>query len=236
LIVNILGLIPARGGSKAIPRKNIVNLAGKPLLAYTCEAALSSRRLTRLILNTDDQEIAAVGLEYGVEAPFMRPAHLAGDEAPILPVLQHAVQWLAANQGFHTDVLVLLQPTSPLRRAEHIDAAVDLLLGSGADTVVSVQEVPHQYNPVSLMQVGDQGCLEPFMEGEMILRRQDKPRVYARNGPAILALQKQTLDSGRLYGDKVIPYIMGPLESVDIDDQDDLTLVEALIQSQGLNN
>lgn len=234
--MNILGLIPARGGSKAIPRKNIVNLAGKPLLAYTCEAALSSQRLTRIILNTDDPEIAAVGLKYGVEAPFMRPAQLAEDDAPILPVLQHAVQWLDANQGFYTDVLVLLQPTSPLRRSEHIDAAVDLLLGSGADTVVSVQEVPHQYNPVSLMQVDDQGCLRTFLEGEMILRRQDKPRVYARNGPAILALQRRTLDSGRLYGDKVMPYIMSPLESIDIDDHDDLTLVEALIQSQGLNN
>jgi CMP-N-acetylneuraminic acid synthetase len=236
LIVNILGLIPARGGSKAIPRKNIVNLAGKPLLAYTCEAALSSQRLSRIILNTDDQEIAAVGLKYGVEAPFVRPAQLAEDDAPILPVIQHAIEWLAANQDFYTDVLVLLQPTSPLRRAEHIDAAVDLLLGSAADTVVSVRDVPHQYNPVSLMQVDDWGCLQPFLEGEMILRRQDKPRVYARNGPAILAIHRHTLDSDRLYGDKVMPYIMGPLESIDIDDQDDLTLVEALIQSQGLNN
>jgi len=233
--VNILGLIPARGGSKAIPRKNIINLAGKPLLAYTCEAALSSQRLTHLILNTDDQAIAVVGQEYGVETPFLRPPHLAVDEAPILPVLQHAIQWLAENQGFHTDALVLLQPTSPLRRAQHIDAAVDLLLTSGADTVVSVQEVPHQYNPASLMKLDNDGTLKPFLEGEMILRRQDKPRVYARNGPAILALLRRTLDSGRLYGGKVLPYEMGPLESIDIDDQDDLALVEALIQSQGLN-
>ena len=233
--MNILGLIPARGGSKAIPRKNIINLAGKPLLAYTCEAALSSQRLTRIILNTDDQEIAAVGRENGVEVPFLRPHHLAVDDALILPVLQHAIQWLAANQGFQTDVLVLLQPTSPLRRAIHIDDAVDLLLGSGADTVVSVQEVPHQYNPVSLMQLDDQGYLKPFLEGEMILRRQDKPRFYARNGPAILALLRRTLDSGRLFGDKVLPYEMGPLESIDIDDQNDLTLVEALIQFEGLN-
>jgi len=170
-----------------------------------------------------------------IKPPFLRPPHLAVDEAPILPVLQHAIQWLAENQGFHTDALVLLQPTSPLRRAQHIDAAVDLLLTSGADTVVSVQEVPHQYNPASLMKLDNDGTLKPFLEGEMILRRQDKPRVYARNGPAILALLRRTLDSGRLYGGKVLPYEMGPLESIDIDDQDDLALVEALIQSQGLN-
>ena len=132
--MNVLGLIPARGGSKAIPRKNIVDLAGKPLLAYTCQAALECNTLTQVILNTDDEEIAAIGRSYGVAAPFLRPENLATDETPILPVIQHTLAWLVEQAGFETDIVVLLQPTSPLRKAEHIDAAVQLMLDSEADT------------------------------------------------------------------------------------------------------
>ncbi|MBC8332838.1 MAG: acylneuraminate cytidylyltransferase family protein [Anaerolineae bacterium] len=227
--LNILGIIPARGGSKAIPHKNIISLAGKPLLAYTCEAALASRSLTRVVLNTDDPEIAAVGCASGVDAPFMRPPHLADDDTPMLPVLQHTLDWLAAEQDFHVDILVLLQPTSPLRRAEHIDAAVELLLSEGADTVVSVVAVPHHFNPVSLMQLDAQGYLTPFMPGEMILRRQDKPRVYARNGPAVLAVRRATLELGQLYGAKTLPYEMEPAASVDIDSPEDLAFTEFLL-------
>jgi CMP-N-acetylneuraminic acid synthetase len=229
--MNILGLIPARGGSKAIPRKNIFPLAGTPLLGYTCQAATASRVLTRVLLNTDDPEIAEVGRKYGVETPFLRPAQLAEDETPILPVIRHTLGWLDANQDFHTDVVVLLQPTSPLRGARHIDAAVDLLIDSGADTVVSVQEVPHQFNPISVMRLDEQGCLQPYLEGDLVLRRQEKPQVYARNGPAVLVIRRQVVESGRLYGDRVLPLIMNPLDSLDVDDEDDLTLLEALIQA-----
>ena len=203
--MNILGLIPARGGSKTIPHKNIAPLAGKPLLAYTCEAALASRHLTRVLLNTDDSEIAATGRACRIDVPFLRPTALAADDTPILPVIQHTLDWLDENQDFHVDVVVLLQPTSPLRRAEHIDAAVELLLTQGADTVVSVVAVPHQFNPVSLMQLDEQGQLTPFVAGEMILRRQDKPRIFARNGPAILVVSRDIIDQGRLYGDVVFP-------------------------------
>jgi len=228
--LNILGLIPARGGSKAIPHKNIVPLAGKPLLAYTCDAALSSRRLTRVLLNTDDPQIAEVGRACGVEVPFLRPAELAQDETPILPVIQHTLGWLLENQGFETDVVVLLQPTSPLRSAEHIDAAVDLLLEKGADTVVSVVEVPHQFNPVSVMRLDERGYLVPFLPGEMILRRQDKPRVYARNGPAVLVVRRDTLEGGKLYGERTLPYEMDAASSLDIDAPDDLVLAEFWLQ------
>jgi len=230
--MKILGLIPARGGSKAIPHKNIVPLAGKPLLAYTCEAAAASSRLDRTILSSDAPEIIRVARAYGVEAPFVRPADLAEDATPILPVIRHAVDWLEAHEDTSIDAVILLQPTSPLRTSAHIDAAVDLLLESGADNVVSVQAVPHNFNPVSVMRLDEDGSLKPFLEGEMILRRQEKPRVFARNGPAILAVRRRVLDSGVLYGERVLPFEMTPLESIDIDNEDDLRLVEALILSQ----
>jgi CMP-N,N'-diacetyllegionaminic acid synthase len=229
LTVNILGLIPARGGSKGIPQKNIVNLAGKPLLAYTCEAAKSSKKLDRIVLNTDDQKIARVGQEYGVEIPFYRPSELAGDETPILPVIQHTLKWFEDNESVVFDVIVLLQPTSPLRRGYHIDAAIDLMMESQADTVVSVRTVPHNFNPVSLMKLRNDGFLEPWMQGEMILRRQDKPEVFARNGPAILAVRRSVIDSGRLYGDSILPLTMSAVESLDIDDENDLLMAEAII-------
>jgi CMP-N,N'-diacetyllegionaminic acid synthase len=231
--MEILGLIPARSGSKSIHHKNITPLAGRPLLAYTCQAALASTRLTRVILNTDSLEIAEVGRTCGVEVPFTRPASLAADDTPILPVIQHTLTWLEQNQTFTPEVVVLLQPTSPLRRTEHIDAAVDLLLSSEADTVVSVVPLPHQYNPVSLMRLTADGRLEPYLEGPMILRRQDKPKVYARNGPAVLAIRREVIDRDKLYGEVVLPLEMGWPESIDIDDEVDLALAEFWLERVG---
>ena len=228
--MDILGLIPARGGSKGIPQKNIALLAGKPLLAYTCEAALKSTRLTRILLNTDDPEIAEVDRACGVEVPFLRPSELAQDDTLILPVIQHTLDWLATHDSFVPDAVVLLQPTSPLRKTEHIDSAVDVFFENNADTVVSVMEVPHQFNPVSLMQFDDAQQLRPYLDGPMILRRQDKPRVYARNGPAVLVVRRRVIEQGQLYGDCVYSYLMDRIASLDIDDQSDLALAEIFIR------
>ena len=232
--MEILGLIPARGGSKSIPRKNIVPLAGRPLLAYTCDAALSSRTLTRVILSTDDDEIAAVGRDCGVEVPFSRPPELAQDDTPALPVIEHALHWLEEHQSYRPEVIVLLQPTSPLRRAKHIDGAVNLLLKTKADSVVSLVEVPHQYNPISVMKIED-GRLVPFLpgEGNRVLRRQDKPRVYARNGPAVLATRTSVIErTGSLYGQLLVPYIMDWPESLDIDTPVDVLLAEFFLRGE----
>ena len=223
--MDILGLIPARGGSKSIPHKNIVPLAGRPLIAYTCDSALASERLTRVILSTDDSAIAEVGLQNGVEVPFLRPSEFALDDTPAIEVIQHALKVLKQKENYEPGVVVLLQPTSPLRRAEHIDAAVDKLLESGADTVVSVTEVPHQFNPVSLMQLDDDK-LVPLSEGPLILRRQDKPALYARNGPSVLVVRREVLESGELYGPVVRPLEMDSADSIDIDNADDLALAE----------
>lgn len=226
--MNILAVIPARGGSRGIPRKSIVPLAGRPLLEYTCAAARASTRLTRTILSTDDAEIAAVGRACGVEVPFLRPAALARDDTPMVDVLRDAAGRLAAHERYAPDALVLLQPTSPLRRACHIDACVDLLVASGADTVVSVVEVPHHFNPVSLMRCEGER-LVPFTAGAAILRRQDKPRVLARNGPAVLAIRPGVLASGGFYDGDCRGYVMAREESVDVDDPFDLELAAFLL-------
>jgi len=228
--LNVLGVIPARGGSKGIPNKNLAPLCGRPLLAYTADAVKASTRLTRTIVSTDDEDIAACARSLGLEVPFMRPPSLAADEAPMLPVLQHAIERLRAD-GFETDIVVLLQPTSPLRRAEHIDAAIDWLQRTAADSVVSVVEVPHQFNPLSVMRIED-GLLKPFLDGPTVTRRQDKPRVFARNGPAVLAVRAAVVSGGSLYGERSWPLGMSAEDSLDVDTPWDLKLVEHSLQTR----
>ena len=229
-MTQILGIIPARGGSKGIPHKNLALLGGRPLLAYTADAVRESKCLTRTIVTTDDQRIAQCAQSLGLEVPFMRPSSLAGDDVPMLPVLQHAVKALE-TEGFMADVVVLLQPTSPLRRGEHIDAAVTWLERAGGDSVVSVVEVPNQFNPTSIMRV-EEGLLKPFLEGATTTRRQDKPRVYARNGPAVLAVKASVLGEGSLYGAQTWPLVMSPADSLDIDTPWDLQLVESVLATR----
>lgn len=225
-------MIPARGGSKGIPRKNLVPLAGRPLIAYSIDAGRASRALTRLVVSTDDEEIATVARTLGADVPFLRPAALAADDTPMAPVLADLLQTLRAREQYEPDVLVLLQPTSPFRRADHIDAAVDLLTTSGADSVVSVIPVPHQFIPSSLMQLhGD--TLAPWMDGPAPQRRQDKPALFARNGPAIVVVRPRVvLDEGRLYGDQTRGFVMSREDSFDIDDALDLKVAELLLSSR----
>ncbi|MFH1060032.1 MAG: acylneuraminate cytidylyltransferase family protein [Pseudomonadota bacterium] len=225
----VLGLIPARGGSKGLKGKNLLPLAGRPLIAHTIAAALASRAITRVVVTTDDPAIAAAARQAGAEVPFLRPAELAADATPALPVIRHALDWLD-RAGWPAAAVAYLQPTSPLRRAEHIDAAVDLLFSEKADSVVSVVEVPHNFNPVSVLRLTD-GVLRPFLaQNTDPLRRQDKPRVLARNGPAVLAATRATiLELGVLYGPRTLPLLMTPQDSVDVDDAFDLELCEWLL-------
>ena len=234
--MEILGLIPARGGSQGIPGKNLALLRGRPLLAYTAAAAAASTTLTRRILSTDDERIAAAGRELGLEVPFLRPAELALDDTPAFPVVAHAVAWAAAA-GRPADVVVLLQPTSPLRRAEHVDGAVRLLLETGAETVVSVVPVPHRFSPASLLRLGADGRVGPALPSAGgagdVLRRQHKEQLVARNGPAVYAARVgPLLRRGALYGEDTVGYPMGPLDSVDIDDREDMALCEAILAAR----
>ncbi|MGH9970705.1 MAG: cytidylyltransferase domain-containing protein [Pyrinomonadaceae bacterium] len=231
----VLGLIPARGGSKSIPKKNIALLAGRPLLAYTCEAALASKRVTRVVLSTDDGDIANVGKNCGVEVPFLRPKDLSQDDTPSIAVVEHCLRWLAENNAFEPDIVVLLQPTSPLRRAHHIDEALAHLEAVEAETVVSVINVPHRFSPYSIMKL-DKGWLHDFWEQPVPFdryRRQEVPRLYARNGPAILAARAEVIREYKsFYGSRVTAYLMGDMESIDIDDPFDLELAAWLIERQ----
>jgi CMP-N,N'-diacetyllegionaminic acid synthase len=213
--MDVLGLIPARGGSKGIPRKNLAPVAGKPLLAWTVEAAHGAEKLTRVVVSTDDDEIASAA-----EADVLRrPAALAADETPMLDVIRHAIAELGP------DLVVVLQPTSPLRRSEHIDGAVLVLLETGADSVVGVCEVPHRYAPDALMDVVD---------GRLVARgkarsRQEKGTVYARNGPAVLVLRADRL--GRdLYDGDCRAYVMDARSSLDVDTPFDLELADLLLR------
>lgn len=215
--MEVVGLIPARRGSKGIRRKNLAPLAGKPLIVWTVEAARASETLTSVVVSTDCEEIAAAA--QGAQI-LRRPAELAKDDTPMRAVIDHAFGELG-----QPEVLVLLQPTSPLRSSRHIDEAVALLLGSEADSIVSVVEVPHRFAPESLMSLED-GRLAPL--GPAPTRRQDKRPVYARNGPAVLALRPDRLGDD-LYGGDCRPYVMRPEDSVDIDEPFDLELAEHLL-------
>lgn len=214
-----LGIIPARGGSRSIPWKNLAELKGKHLIGYTIEAALASS-LTKVIVSTDAERIRKVAEKFGAEV-IMRPPDLARDDTPTLPVLVHAFETL----GGEFDYVVTLQPTSPFRTAKHIDEALNLFRSHpSADTLVSVVEVPHNMVPSSLMRL-EEGRLETLSDaGRTILRRQDKPKLFARNGPAILIMTPEQMRSGELYSGVTLPYVMDWFSSVDIDDDDNLAL------------
>lgn len=203
-------------------------IGDKPLIAYTINAALGANLIDRVIVSTDDPEIATISKEYGAEIPFLRPSYLADDTAPMLDVMVHALDWFEKNED-EVDILVLLQPTSPLRTSEHIDEAIKLFVYNDASSVVSVVEVPHQYNPASIMKMSN-GYLYPFLgNNNTIMRRQDKPRIYARNGPAILVCAPDTLRSGELYGNRCVPYVMRQHDSLDIDEPEDLVALKEAI-------
>ncbi|MBI2056286.1 MAG: acylneuraminate cytidylyltransferase family protein [Candidatus Sungbacteria bacterium] len=221
----ILGIITARGGSKGIPRKNVKELAGKPLIAYTIKAAKESGVISRLILSTDDREIANVAKQCGAEVPFMRPAELAQDTTPHLPVLQHAVNWLRDNENFVSDYVMILQPTCPLRQDFHIRESAELMEKINADSIVSVSEIPQHFNPHWQFLIDAENHLqiftgEPF--SQIVKRRQELGKTYTRNG-AIYLFKTELLfrSEPTFYGDDVRAYPMEQKYSVNIDSMED---------------
>lgn len=220
-MAKVLGVITARGGSKGIPGKNIKPLLGKPLIAYTIEAAKNSGEIDRLILSTDDPAIAEVAKKYGCEVPFMRPKELAEDKSAHLPVMQHAVQWLKDNESYSPDYTMILQPTAPLRQARHIKDAVELIKSSGADSVLSVAEIPDHYTPHKAMVKNEKGMLVLFNGNPVrkrVARRQDLAQTYWSVG-SIYLFKTDLLfsDEPNFYGDNVAPYIVKEKYVVDID-------------------
>lgn len=229
--MKVLGIITARGGSKGVPGKNLKTLAGKPLLAYTVEAARACAALDRVILSTEDPAIAEAGRALGCEVPFIRPAELSRDDTPHLPVIQHAAAWMQNQGGYQPEAVMVLQPTSPLRTAADIAAAVALLESSGADSVLSVSEVPAHSHPSRTLRVDADGLAVLFATGEPVRhrvnRRQDLPEAWVMNG-AIYACRTGVLfgPNPSLYGDRVVAYRMPVERSISIDDMDDWAAAE----------
>jgi CMP-N,N'-diacetyllegionaminic acid synthase len=225
----IIGLITARGGSKAIPRKNVTPLAGKPLIAWTIQAALASRSLDRVIVSTDDTEITRVAREWGAEVPFVRPPELAQDDSPHHDVLIHAIRWLESQPASPPDYIMLLQPTSPLRTAQDIDAAIALATEKDADAVVSV--CPAHHHPYLSKLIAPDGRLLDFIERPPgYLARQSLPPVYALNGAIYLSRRSVLLEREGWDTDRTYAYVMPPERSVDIDSPWDLHLAELILR------
>jgi CMP-N,N'-diacetyllegionaminic acid synthase len=227
--MRVLGIVPARGGSRGVPRKNIKLLGGKPLLRYTAEAALGARLLSKIILSTDDEQIAEVGRLCGLEVPFMRPPELAEDSTPTLPVIQHAVHWLE-NRGMCFDAVCLLQPTNPFRRAADIDGCIELLESSEADSVVTMLPVPDEYNPHWVYVADTEGTMR-LCTGETtpITRRQDLPPAFYREGSVYVTRRDVLVYENSLYGNCVRGYVLNGDAGINIDNPSDWARAEERI-------
>ena len=216
----VLALVPARGGSKGIPDKNIRPLAGRTLLEYAARVSVESGVVDRTILSTDSERIAEEGRRVGLEVPFLRPQALAQDDTPMLPVIEHAIDFVV-DQGWEPEIIVLLQPTSPLRTAAHIRAAVQELRDSGSDSVVTVVELPRHLSPDYVMRV-DEGRLVPFLpEGMRITRRQDARPAFVRDGTVYAFWVKTLRETHSIYGRTCRPLLVPAAESITIDSPDD---------------
>ncbi|NQX84808.1 MAG: acylneuraminate cytidylyltransferase family protein [Flavobacteriaceae bacterium] len=227
--MKILGIIPARGGSKGVPGKNIKPLNNKPLIQYTAEVALASECLSRVILSSDDDKIIHVAKGIGLEVPFKRPENLAQDKTPTLPVIKHALEFYEAK-GELFDAVCLLQVTSPFRTVEFLNQAIEKFKKQDTDSLISVQEVPHEYNPHWTFKVNAQGNLRITTgEHQIIPRRQELPKSYHRDGSIYITKTSVLKTQNSLYGTS-ISYIESPREFyVNIDTLQDWEKAEKLI-------
>ena len=226
----ILGLIPARGGSKGVTKKNIKSLMGKPLIQYTVDAAKKSKYIDHLIVSTDSEEIAQVCRDISVDVPFIRPDYLATDSAKAIGVIQHAIKTMEDIDGVSYELVVYLEPPNPLRIVEDIDNCIELFDDNKPDSVVSIQEA-NQFHPILMKQIKN-GRLFPIWknEPEGVPRQLYDPIAYMRNG-AVYVFKKELIMSGIMYGNDVFPYIMPIERSVCIDDMMDWYVAEAWIKA-----
>ncbi len=236
----VLALIPARGGSKGIPRKNIRDFAGAPLIAYSIAAGLQAQHVTRVIVSTDDEEIATIAREWGAETPFLRPAELAQDDTTDLPVFQQALTWLAEHEAYTPDFVVQLRPTSPVRPVGLIDEAIELMLTNPqADCVRGV--VPSGQNPFKMWQIEpDSRQLRPLlnlpgMQEPYNAPRQELPKTYWQTGHVDVIRTSTILEKGSLTGDVILPVLIDPRYTVDIDTPADMARYAQLMQNPELH-
>jgi CMP-N-acetylneuraminic acid synthetase len=230
----VLALIPARGGSKSIPRKNILSFAGHPLIAYSIAAGLEAETITRVIVSTDDEEIASIARQYGAETPFLRPSQLSQDDTPDLPVFQHCVEWLRENEGYRPEIVVQLRPTSPLRRIWHINEAVYRLFEHPEADAVRTVCAPFQ-NPFKMWRIDPVGYMQPLIESTFDepynMPRQVLPEVFWQTGYVDAAYVDTILGKNSMTGTRILPLVIDPSEWIDIDSKDDWRRAERLIES-----
>lgn len=233
-MTEVLALIPARGGSKSIPQKNIRPFAGHPLIAYSIAAGLAAETITRTVVSTDDEKIATIAQRYGAETPFQRPVEFAQDNTPDLPVFQHALEWFTEREAYHPEIVVQLRPTSPLRRVRHIDQAVYRLLGRPEADAVRTVCVPFQ-NPFKMWRIGRDGFMEPLLETghpePYNMPRQLLPEVYWQTGYVDAVWADTILEKNSMTGDRILPLVIDPSEWIDIDSADDWRRAERLLES-----
>lgn len=225
-----LTLIPARGGSKGVPRKNVRLVGGKPLIAWSIEAAKGSKAVGDFYVSTDDEEIARVSREHGAEV-LPRPPEFAQDKSPMIGVIQHALATCREKHGVEYEYFLLLQPTAPMRNSGDIDEAMRVLRDTGADSVISVYQVEDAHP--SRMYLIEDGRLRPYSEEPPGSLRQDLPKVFHRNGAIYACRTSLIREQGRLWGGKLVPYIMPKKRSVNIDDPDDLAIADFLMGGTG---
>ena len=227
-----LGIIPARGGSRRVPRKNIRLLAGKPLIAYTIEAARAATTLDRVIVSTDDEEIAGVARRYGGEVPFMRPAELAADDTPDAPVFLHALDWLAKEEGFDPELVVNLRPTSPFKTGVVIDEVVEVALETRADVVRTVTRVHGVHHPYWMFQLEEDGLAEPILPGIDLARfyqSQLLPPVYRLNG-IVDAMRVEAIRTGESLSARSVRTVeVAESTAMDVDTELDFRFCELLL-------
>lgn len=228
--MKILGLIPARGGSKGILNKNRKLLGGKPLLQYTAEAALNATKLETVVFSSEDRTLRDLAKVFKLEVPFVRPLHLATDEAGSLEVVQHAIETLEKD-GRSFDAVCLLQVTTPFRSGSIIDKAITKFTSENADTLISVQKVPHQYNPHWVFEPSEGSLKIATGEDEIIKRRQELPEAFVRDG-AIYIVKTEVLMNGSFFGKKISYLETDPETYVNIDTPEDWAKAEAIIKNQ----
>lgn len=219
--MKILGIIPARGGSKGIPDKNIRLLDSKPLIQYTAEIALQSKLLEKVILSSESVKIIEAAKSVGIEVPFIRPEALSQDHTPTIEVVRHCLEFYK-SQGIHYDAVCLLQVTSPFRKVAFLDEAIRTFIASGADSLVSVQQVPHEFNPHWVFEPDSENRLKIATgDSQIISRRQELPVAYHRDGSIYITKSDIIEDKNSLYGDS-IAYIESEKEfHVNIDTMED---------------
>lgn len=230
--MEILCLIPARGGSKSIPRKNIRSFAGHPLIAYSIVAGKTAATVTRVIVSTDDEEIAKVARSYGAETPFLRPEDISLDDTPDLPVFQHALKWLADQENYKPDVVVQLRPTSPLRRVEQIDQCVYRLLEHPEADSVRTVCIPFQ-NPYKMWRIEQGSFMKPIIASDIPEAynqpRQALPVVYWQTGYVDAVWSITVTQKNSMTGDRILPVVIDPEDWIDIDSPDDWLRAERLL-------